>query len=349
MLEHSSNMRKSERSPEVNSYVDDLARRMLEVCARYGVDHPAKLAPLIKNGTVAGEDVLRFRNLRLAWAEATAENHIPSVDREWKRRRAELAVREAVEAMGAENVLGPEKAAATFGLDLEKIEIPPVPFSRAELERARELGQVLVFRVSKAADGTPLSMKKMGEVLTPRFAAEKKGVVLGDTDWCKDDPFFKDEAPAAGWALVSCEVVPNTASKNFLQQTEELVRYLRNEAFRGAELPKKYVDAIAQFDAAKAGIATIIKTDWKKAAEKLEALDITPLLRPSPAEATYDAMLAFDHSGARPLKGVWTWTSRRSSDGPLVFVGYFVPSGLVVGRHAPHALGGDLGAAFARR
>ena len=349
MFERSSNMRKSDRSPEVNSYVDDLARRMLEVCARYGVDHPAKLAPLVKNGTVSGGDVLLFRNLRLAWTEATAENRVPPHDRGWKRRKAELSVREAAEWMGAENVFGPDAAAATFGTPVESMEIPPVPFSRVELERARDLGQVLVFRVSKAADGSPLSMAKMSEVLAPRFARENKGAVLRNTDWCKDDPFFRDDAPAHGWALVSREVVPNTASKNFLEQTEELVRYLRNEAFRGAELPKKYVDAIAQFEAAKAGIADIISSDWKKAAEKLKALDITSLTRQSPAEAAYDAMVTFDRTGVRHLQGIYTWTSRRSSDGRLVCVGFFAPSGIVVVTHAPVDSFSGLGAAFARR
>jgi hypothetical protein len=265
------------------------------------------------------------------------------------RRAGETSVREAAEAMRAENFFGPESAAATFGIPLESLEIPPVPFSRAELERARELGQFLVFRVSKAADGKPLSMAKMSEVLAPRFARENKGTVLRNTDWCKNDPFFRDEAPADGWALVSREVVPNTASKNFLQQAEELVKYLRNEAFRGRELPQRYLDAIAQFEAAKPSIAPIISSDWQKAAQMLEALDITSLTRQSPAEAAYDAMVTFDRTGVRHLPGIYTWTSRRSAGGFLVCVGHFDSAGLDVDRRAPVSAGGGLGAAFARR
>jgi hypothetical protein len=265
------------------------------------------------------------------------------------RRAGETSVREAADAMGAENFYGPERAAATFGLSLESLEIPPVPFSRAELERARELGQFLVFRVSKAADGKPLSMAKMSEVLTPRFARENKGVVLRNTDWCKNDPFFKDEAPAAGWALVSRDVVPNTASKNFLLQTLELVKYLRNETFKGLDLPKKYVDAIAQFDAAKAGIAVMLSMDRKKAAEMLEALDVTSLVRQSPAEAAYDAILVYDQTKVRHLPGIYTWTSRRSAGGFLVYVGDFDPDGLLVNGRDPVNSLPSLGAAFARR
>ncbi len=87
----SSRMVKARRSPEVNSYVDDLARQMLEVCARYGVDHPAKLAPLIKDGTVPSEDVRRFRELRLALMEAATENCVPSRNTEWKKSFFEKA------------------------------------------------------------------------------------------------------------------------------------------------------------------------------------------------------------------------------------------------------------------
>ncbi len=349
MLEHSSRMLAAERSPDVNSYVDDLARQMLEVCAKYGVDHWSRLGPLVLNGSMPMEDVALVKKLRLEMREAMRDNRVPAHERGWRRRGAESSIREALEVMRAENVFGPEAAAATFGLDIDSMDIPPVPFSRAELERARELGQFLVFRVSKAADGTPLSLRKMGEILTPRFAAENKGAVLRNTDWCKDEPFFKWDAPTAGWALVSREVVPNTASKNFLRQTEELVRYLRNEAFKGAELPKKYADAIAQFDAAKSGIAKMLSTDLQKAAEKLESLDITSLTRQSPAEAAYDAMITFDRAGVRHLPGIFTWTSRLSADALFVCVGDFDPGGLDVGGIAPGIPNPSLGASLSRR
>ena len=347
--EFSSRMLSADRSPDVNSYVGYLRDQMLAVCAKYGVAYLDGLARLVRDGTVTAEDRSLVRDLREALTAAMRDNKIPAGDRDWKRRKAELSSREAAEAMGAGNVLGPERAAATFGLDLESLEIPPVPFSVAELERAKELNQFLVFRVSKAADGSPLSMRKMSEVLSPRFKAENKGAVLRNIDWCKDDPFFRDDAPAAGWALVSREVVLNTPSKNFLQQTEELVRYLRDDAFKGRELPQKYLDAIAQFEAAKPGIAAIIGSEWKKAAERLEALDITSLTRQSPAEAAYDAMLVFDRTGVRHLPGIYTWTSRRSSDGFLVFVGLFDPAGLFVNGLGPGNSSASLGVAFSRR
>ena len=313
---------------------------------------PGEACPLIKNGTVAGEDVLRFRNLRLAWAEATAENKIPSHDREWKRRKTELSVREAVEAMGVDNVLGPEKAAATFGLDIESLEIPPVPFSVAEIERAGELGQFLVFRVSKAEDGGQLSMKKMDEVLSWRFETEGKGTVLSATSgWCKNDPFFAAMVPNDGWALVSREVVPGTTSKDYLEQTDELIRYLKEEVFQGRALPQESVAAIEEFQAVRPQIAALIYSDsnWLDGAERLEALKITRLLRPSPVEMMYDEMLAYDHASVRGRSDVRTWTSGRSDMGGFVLAGRAGKEGLFFFEHMPDGGDASLGAVFARR
>src|SRR3989304_293049 len=65
--------------------------------------------------------------------------------------------------------LGREAVKKAFGIDIPKAEIPAIPFSREDLERARELGQFLILRYNKAPDGQPLSMKKMNDMLEKQF------------------------------------------------------------------------------------------------------------------------------------------------------------------------------------
>ena len=84
----SSRMLAADRSPDVNSYVAHLRDRMLEVCARYGVDHPASLAPLILDGTVPEPDRALVRELRVALADAMRDNAVPPRDRDWRRELA---------------------------------------------------------------------------------------------------------------------------------------------------------------------------------------------------------------------------------------------------------------------
>jgi len=259
------------------------------------------------------------------------------------RLSAELS--EAKEIFG-EDFIGPTEVAHAFDVDPESIEavMPKIPFSREELERAKELGQMLILRQN-------FPMKELFERLTSKFEAEGKGKVLYDTSWYKDEAFFTENIEA-GWALVSKELVPESTSKNYLEQTQILVNYLKNEVFKDKTVPSEYVEAIAEFDREKAAIGVIVgssdETEWKRAAEILSNLKITQLLRQSPAESLYDLILYFQTTGKRLLPDKYTWTSRRGSDGRFVSVGYFESDGVSVSGDGPGYSYGLLGVSFSR-
>ncbi|MBI5077564.1 hypothetical protein HZB94_04255 [Candidatus Falkowbacteria bacterium] len=159
-----------------------------------------------------------------------------------------ITVEMARELLGRENVLGPEEVERTFGVRLE--EVPEIPFSSKELERARELGQFLVLRVDKAPDGQPLTMKKMNELLEDKFKKGNKGKILcdpSDPSWYQAEEFYISDAPELHWALVSRETIPNSTNKNYLQQTQELVRYLTDKVFKDQPIPPEYQEAIDEF------------------------------------------------------------------------------------------------------
>ena len=249
-----------------------------------------------------------------------------------------------------QDFIGPDEVKAAF-LDLVEIsEVPEIPFSRDELEKAQKLGQMLILRTDRAKDGSPLTMEKVHQMLDGKIKDEAK--VLDERDWYKGEEFYTGEKPEATWALVSKEVVPGSTSKNYLEQTQILVDYIKNEVFRGKVIPVEYEEALEEFESEKAGIAAIVKSgtesEWKEASRRLEELDINRMTRQSPAEALYDLIAYYQRTGERLLKDKWTWTKRRDSDGGLVCVGRFDSDGVGVDGSRPGDSDSNLGVSFSR-
>ncbi len=273
-------------------------------------------------------------------------------------KRMEGTVQEQVDVakeMMGEDFFGFQEVQKAFGIEMSPEEIPEIPFSREELERAKELNQFLVLRADKAPDGKPLSLQKINEILKGKvtdgskllYSDDGKGGIKRDA-WYRDEAFSKEEAPKLAWALVSKEVIPDSTSKNYLQQTEELVNYIKNSVFKGGEIPEEYQDAIEEFEKEKDGIGKIISSEWQKAAEKLSNLKINRLTRQNPAEVLYDIAIYFQNKGERILENRYSWTSSRPSGGRLVGVGSFDSDGVSVGRWRPDYSLVSLGVAFSR-
>ena len=241
-------------------------------------------------------------------------------------------LKEAKEILG-KDCLGPKEIFKAFDIVLDLETIPDIPFSREEIERAKELNQFLVLRADKALDGEPLTMEKIHNLLKDEFEKEEKGKVFYDRDLYKDEDFFKKQTPELSWALVSKEVIPDSTSKNYLQQTEIVIDYAKNNIFEDRELPKEYKEAIKEFEEQKEELKKLIDSDWKTASEKLEGLKITQLTRQTPVEVLYDILIYFQNNDKeRLLENEYTWTNYRSSDGGLVGVGRFDSDGAVVWR-----------------
>ena len=257
------------------------------------------------------------------------------------RNKLHISPEKAKEIMGEQDVLGSEAIEKALNIKLKKEQIPKIPFKKHELERAKELNQFLVLR-------TPLTMEKMNELLQTEFEQQNKGKILYDTDRYKNEDFFKKDIPKLQWALTSKEPIPNSTSKNYLEQTELIADYLKNQVFKDKELPKQYEQAIEEFNKQKQNIQKLMKDDWKKAAEQLSKLKINQITRQSPAEALYDTLIYFQNNQERLLKDGYTWTKRCSSDGGLVLVGCFASDGADVDRWSPASAHDSLGVSFSR-
>jgi len=258
--------------------------------------------------------------------------------------------KEAETIMGRDRFFGAEAVRKAFpGILLKPEQIPAIPFSKEDLLRAKELGDSLRLRVSKAPGNGNLNMEKMQELLQPTFDQKNEGKILYDTDWYEGEDFFK-EAPELCWVLTSDGIIPDSEDKDYLQQTEHIALYLRETVYKGKKLPQQYADAIKEMEAQKDEIRRLIDNDdWQEAAEKLANLKLNKLTRRIPVEVLYDMLVTFQNGDKRHLEDFYDWTCVRSSGGCLVGVGDFDRGGVSVGRDQPGNSDGNLGVVLARK
>ena len=271
-----------------------------------------------------------------------------------------IEFQEARELLG-EDLIGPEEIEKTWGVRPE--DVPEIPFSREELERAKEMGQMLVLRVEKTEDGKPMSMEAMIDIIQKRWDKEGKGKLLYTDNEYKNwkertGADFSQKSPRTGWAFVSKELLPQSTSKNYAQQTELMVAYLKDNVFKDMEIPEEYEEAFQEWEQVKQtdkNIQELLrnpdnpKYDWQQAAKELAELKITQLTRQSIQETIYDLALYYDKNGKRLLPNVYTWSNSRSSDGYLVLLGYFDAKGVNGNRWTPDNRYGGLGVLLSRR
>ncbi len=255
-------------------------------------------------------------------------------------------VTRAAEILG-NDFLGPDQVQKVFGIELSPDQIPDIPFSEEELLKAVAFEQMLILRTNKLSTGKSATMENMSKLLEATFKSKGRGKILYDTDWYNGEDFYTKETPRLGWALVGKDLVPDSAGGEYLQQTEAIVDYLKGTVFKTG-VPAVYREAITEFESQKKKLATLVGKDWKSAAEQLSNLKINQMTRQTPVEALYDILMRFQNQDERQLENRYTWTNRRASDGPLVYVGSFDSRGAIVGGNEPGYSYGGLGVSFSR-
>jgi hypothetical protein len=140
-------------------------------------------------------------------------------------------------------VVGPAEVQAGLGFDplalldpAERAAVARVPFSTADLERARADGEILVLRVPRDPEG-PLTMlrlaARLGSGLDPQVH-KGTGYMLRP-EWTIDDqPFATTETCAAGWALVARAPLRATLNRGYEEQDRALGTSTGRPRRRGA-------------------------------------------------------------------------------------------------------------------
>ena len=128
-------------------------------------------------------------------------------------------------------VLGPRELKAALGFDplavldaSERAAASRLPFAPADLQRARDDGELLVLRIPRDPDG-PLTMLRLAARLDGGIdpAAHKGSGYLLRPEWTIDDqPFATEETCSAGWWLVRRTPLPSTLNKPYAAQDAAL-------------------------------------------------------------------------------------------------------------------------------
>ena len=220
------------------------------------------------------------------------------------------------EKVFGEYFLGPKEIEGCFRIKLEKI--PPIQFKKADLERARALGQMLILQIDRDANGDPLTIERMRTILptvrgsgaTPRLAIQ---------DWYLNENFFKNEVPDLGWRLVSHECIPRSKGEDYEYQTEMMIRYIKTKLF-DTRLPQVYEDAITQFEQYQRSRPWGPHVTYqRRMAAEFEQLSITKLTRETAIEAVYRKVLGQHQRGPNWFTDEG-WTRSSTSDSAFVEV-----------------------------
>lgn len=143
-----------------------------------------------------------------------------------------------------------------------------------------------------------------------------------------------------------------SSNKNYLEQTEIMIKFLKDfYEEENQEIPKEYQEAIEDFKKNKPTKEEVKSNDekiWKPAAEKLENLKITKLLRSNPSSVLFDIVShrIKTKSNHPYLHSSYVNTGARSASGHLVFFGYASSDGVSSLRWGPGNARGDVFAPF---
>lgn len=250
-----------------------------------------------------------------------------------------------------QDFLGLEAIEKVFGPEALPQEIPPIPFSKKELLKAKELGQFLVLRVDRAPSGEPLTIKKINELLGPKYAAEGSKL-LRDKSWYENKDFFTKETPEVSWALTSKGVIDDSYFKDYLDQIPTIIRYLKQVFPEGLPEIYEYAAEDWQNNSKIDDIPLIDAAGWPaKIQEIIESLQINQLTRQTPAEAIYDLVMYHQNNGQHLLAFKLAWTSRQipDSDCEIVSVGRFDTDGIDINTERFNGQGPYLSVCFSRK
>lgn len=221
-----------------------------------------------------------------------------------------VTMKEAKEIFG-QDFLGPKQTGEAFN-GMLGFEIPEIPFSQEDLERARGLNQFLILRTDKTSDGERLSINKMEEMLQDNFTKRGIGRIIQDRSWGRafinlNKEAFMEKAPRNGWGLTSKDVI--TKRYFFDDQIEELLEYLK-KVF-SENFPKNYKEAVEDFKRKQYQIEELSKDYTSLYAQREQVKELFPALRrlpllqltvPTPSEIVYDSLVYFQNNNQRLLE-----------------------------------------------
>ena len=306
------------------------------------IEDKAEFDRILQNAFESGDfgDVQHYQNMVEGQIGVLRDGLVPP--KEYMMARAQ-------EIFGSDYV-GPEDITMRLNVILKNEEVPAIPFSEKELERAKELGQFLILRINKARDETPLTMQKIQKETEWNYELNAERL-LAEQDWYNDEPLFKEVTPRMGWALVGKTFVSDSTSKNYFGQTKALLSYLDGTVYKEIdEMPTEVLNAIDDYAKTANEELAAMDRDPRKAARFLIGSTINQLFRQTPVEALYDMVMYYDVGGHQPLlQDKSISTAGLTTDGRIVRMGRQASFGVFVDNDSPSISLDGLGVVYSFR
>lgn len=138
---------------------------------------------------------------------------------------------------GIINMFGPEEVEKSFGVKVNEENLPRIPFTRKELERAKELGEKLILRIPQ------IDFQLLQKIMERGIG----GLRINPSALSAPDSAFSSLKTHAEWALVSDRPLQDLYDMTCLTQLRKLVDYLEHTVYTDQSLPEKYQKLIPEF------------------------------------------------------------------------------------------------------
>ncbi len=353
-----------------NKLESDVDRKKLGELIRL-VEYKAKPGESKRKGLEVGVSKAKaglIKDIEKLKAEIEASGKIPKAERTSSPDTLLKKMELAKEMLG-KDFMGPEKIEKVFGIKIDLEDIPDMPYSPDDLEKAKENGEMLVLGVDKDSSGKLLTIAHMlemipelndpttGEKIKVLYGQEKPGSKLTDDCWYRNEPFYTgvnkdgtiipDAHPRLRWRLTSKAPLPESVSTsyggsaekstNYVEQTKILREYLASVGSLSEDESKECSDSTLL------EITKLMESDWKEAAKRLSELTINKNHRRLPPEVIYDILLSIKGNDERILDQTCDWSNALSSGGRLVYLGSANRYGVYVSAYRPGDRSGYLG------
>lgn len=259
---------------------------------------------------------------------------------------------EAREIMG-EEFFGPDEIENAFGFGIDRSLIPEIPFSTRELVEARMNDCYLMLYVPKKSDGTNITAQGLVDALQEQFEHDGKGKIqsrqtLHHSKDLSVESLFTTDTPRNAWRLITKDVIPGSLRRNYLQQTEAIVKYLTGTVFKGRDVPADYQEAIDEFEREKNDLRINLLSKREESANILVGLKLTQMTRQTFVEERYAWIVYFQNRNKRLLEKNFTCTGSQTSDNRLILVGETDAGGADVTHWPPDESWPGVGVVFSR-
>ena len=255
---------------------------------------------------------------------------------------------EEAESIFGNDFLDPHKVKEVFGALPERV--PPIPFTREQLEQAVKLGQQLVFFTDSIVDKKGTIVPATFENLMKKYPHAKDGHKMVVMIHDPHASYRVEEVPREGWRLVTKEVIPETRNEETIPALGRLLDYYFGKvALEDIQLPQKYHDALRQYQERRAEIRPSMHSlNWREYIVQISELAVSDYFCERAVECLYRLMLTNQLYGTRLLSDVYARTGSIIPEQGHVTVGFFNEEGVVEGLSSPLEVYPQVGMCFSR-